>query len=423
MDHKLGSGVTSAAAQWPYPWPYRAELPQRYAVNYARYRSGGGALDLPDDVRGFIAGMEGNEGDMARFYFFCLLFDQLMKEGIRGDVAELGVYKGNTGSLLARFARRIGRTAYLLDTFEGFNEADLIGVDANSRVEFTDTSLEAVRELVGEESVRYIKGYFPESTSQLSDDLSFCLVHLDCDLYAPILSALKYFYPRLIPGGFLIVHDYSSLHWKGAEKAVDEFFADKTESIVMLPDGAGSAVIRKAKRPDRYSNWLVKKMNEILNNEWVDVSNGLFDLLGRGWSEPEKWGVWGVGETHELKLFFPAPQTSDVRLDADVHVYTWPGREPKVVDVFVEEHRLATWTFTDEENRGVRTVQIPARIILQYACQDLPAVPVEFRPRSPEKPNLVDHSKLDTRPLGLAVHRISRMLEQPQDSRNILSRV
>jgi O-methyltransferase len=34
--------------------------------------------------------------------------------------------------------------------------------------------------------------------------------------------------------------------WDGAEKAVDEFFADKPERIIVIPDKAGTAVIRRA---------------------------------------------------------------------------------------------------------------------------------------------------------------------------------
>src|SRR5215213_4071862 len=104
---------------------------------------------------------------MARFYFFCLAFDQIVKEDLRGDIAELGVYKGNTAALLAEIARHRGCTAFLLDTFEGFNERDIKGVDAGaSSTSFSDTSLEAVRALVGDDShTRYLKGYFPDTAA------------------------------------------------------------------------------------------------------------------------------------------------------------------------------------------------------------------------------------------------------------------
>jgi len=160
-------------------------------------------IRLEDDIRGFTAGEQKN-GDMSRFYFFCVAFDELMKEGIKGDLAELGVYRGHTATMLATMARRMQTTAYLLDTFEGFNPADLKGIDAGHKMEFGDTSLEAVRALVGEDNVRYIKGYFPESASMMPDDPKFALVHIDCDLYAPLLAALNYFYPRLVPGGYTL---------------------------------------------------------------------------------------------------------------------------------------------------------------------------------------------------------------------------
>jgi len=236
-------GVTSL-----WPGTHLAYVPDRYSDNYDRYREAGGAME-PGDRRGFIAGSRtNNAGDMARFHFLSLVCDQIAKEGIAGDVAELGVYKGNTAFVLARLARRLGRTAYLLDTFAGFSSADATGVDKGARSQFSDTSLAAVRAKVGEVGVCYLAGHFPATASEIPAEARFCLVHIDCDLYAPFAAALRYFYPRLTPGGFLIMHDYSSLYWEGAEKAVDEFFADKPEKPVPIPDKSGTAVIRKAGR-------------------------------------------------------------------------------------------------------------------------------------------------------------------------------
>jgi hypothetical protein len=173
------------------------------------------------------------------------MLEQIDKEKLGGDLAELGVYKGNTAVLLANFARARHKTVYLFDTFQGFSRADMRGIDANRQDAFDDTSLEKVKSLVGDERTKYIAGHFPESAAAVTGDLSFCLVHLDCDLYAPMKAGLEYFYPRLVPGGFLVLHDYSSLDWDGAEKAVDEFLADKPERVIPIPDKSGTAVIRK----------------------------------------------------------------------------------------------------------------------------------------------------------------------------------
>jgi O-methyltransferase len=63
--------------------------------------------------------------------------------------------------------------------------------------------------------------------------------------YKPFKAGLEFFYPRLVDGGFLVMHDYGSLWWDGTEKAIDEFFADKPESVIPIPDRAGTAAIRK----------------------------------------------------------------------------------------------------------------------------------------------------------------------------------
>jgi hypothetical protein len=387
-------------------WPYKANRPQRYSINYNRYLSLGGPARLEELVGGFVTG-GANQHDMARFYFFCLTFDQLAKEGLDGDLAELGAYKGHTATLLAAMARKLGKTAYVLDTFEGFNKGDLKGIDSAAKAGvFGDTSLEAVRTLVGEGNTRFVKGYFPETASQLPAEGRYCLVHIDCDLYAPIKSALEYFYPRMVPGGFLIIHDYSSLYWSGAEKAVDEFFADKIEPVVPLPDSAGSVVVRKARVPEAKDNWLIRKRALLLREEWVEAGNGgLRELLGVGWSGPEAWGVWGVGEAHELHLVLPSLVSSDIELDMDVHVALVGSRTSQQVDVCGGVDRLTTWEFTAGNNRGVRSVRLPAERLRGMVDQQ-GLLTLVFRPHTTESPSELQAGLQERRPLGLALHRM-----------------
>jgi hypothetical protein len=224
---------------------YQAYVPDRYSANLATYIRRGGTDD-GECLQTFLQDNEPrNCGDLPRYYFLRLVCDQLRKEGIFGDVAELGVYKGSTAFVLAQHARRIGSTAYLLDTFEGFPAEDLIGSDADKPLEFADTSLVTVKMLVGEANVVYLPGYFPETASRIPEKARFSLVHIDCDLYNPCRAALNYFYPRLVSGAFMVIHDYSSLYWDGIEEAVDRFFVDKPEKVILIPDKSGSAVIRK----------------------------------------------------------------------------------------------------------------------------------------------------------------------------------
>lgn len=185
--------------------------------------------------------------DMTRFFAFCLVLDQIVKDKVSGDFAELGVWKGYSAAFLATISRRLGRKIYLLDTYEGFDEKDLSSNEKHLRGAFSDTSLKAVRDRVGEQDTVFIKGYFPDTASQIPNNSKFSLVHIDCDLEAPMRAALEYFYPRMQPGGFILMHDYSSLFWDGTQRTIDEFFSNKPECVVPLPDLAGTAVIRRNK--------------------------------------------------------------------------------------------------------------------------------------------------------------------------------
>lgn len=181
----------------------------------------------------------------------CLLIEnarQLERDAMEGSVAELGVYRGTTAKVLHALLPR--RRLFLFDTFEGFDTSDLKceRTQGNAAAEFKDASYEDVREFVGESPmIRFCKGHFPATTSAIPPDEQFALVHLDADLFRPTLDALQFFYPRVVPGGLMIIHDYSSTAWPGIADAVDGFFKDKPEGPVLVPDKSGTAIVRKNK--------------------------------------------------------------------------------------------------------------------------------------------------------------------------------
>lgn len=152
--------------------------------------------------------------------------EMLVESGVKfGNVAELGVYRGD-------FAKEINRVfpdkkLYLFDTFEGFHEIDVLkeykeGYSKNAVGYFSNTTEELVlAKMLYPEQIVVKKGYFPKSASDVDD--KFCFVNLDADLYAPTLAGLQYFYPRMVDGGFILIHDYFSKAFSGARAAVREF--------------------------------------------------------------------------------------------------------------------------------------------------------------------------------------------------------
>ena len=66
---------------------------------------------------------------------------------------------------------------------------------------------------------------------------------IDADLYAPVLAGLRWFYDRLSPGGYVLVHDYNNAAFAGARAAVREFQEASGAGVIPLPDWGGTAVI------------------------------------------------------------------------------------------------------------------------------------------------------------------------------------
>lgn len=184
--------------------------------------------------------------DKVRFYTFWLQIERIKDQKIPGSFAELGVYRGETAKIIHEIDPE--RELYLFDTFDGFSAKDLSleksEDDKYNTTNFSDTNLEVVKEYInGNEHVRYQPGYFPDSTANLSET-NYSFVHLDADLYKPTLAALHYFYPKLSPGGVIIIHDYNHT-WDGIRKAIDEFLPTIPESIAEIADWQGSAMIVK----------------------------------------------------------------------------------------------------------------------------------------------------------------------------------
>ena len=166
-----------------------------------------------------------NVGDITRLWSFILNIKQVLDEKVDGDFAELGVWRGNTASILAYYSNKSNRQTFLFDTYEGFNKKDLDGIDSDKSIDFDNTSLAMVKDVIGEDSTvcEFVKGYFPDSILDKHRSRKYAVVSLDCDLYEPMVAGLNFFYPLMSQGALFLLHDYSSQYWNGSKKAIDEF--------------------------------------------------------------------------------------------------------------------------------------------------------------------------------------------------------
>lgn len=188
-----------------------------------------------------------SDGCYVRLSSLELASKEIYEKDVPGAVAELGVFRG-------RFAKKINeafpdRILYLFDTFEGFDDRD-VGTEKENQfseaaVDLTDTSVDYVlSQMKFRDKCVVRKGYFPDTANEIDDKFAF--VSIDADLYLPIYEGLRFFYPRLSPGGFIFIHDYNNHEFKGAKQAVRDFCSETNVTYFPLSDFAGSAVIVKA---------------------------------------------------------------------------------------------------------------------------------------------------------------------------------
>jgi len=151
-------------------------------------------------------------------------------EKIKGDIAEVGVYKGGSAKLICETTKN--KHVHLFDTFEGL--PGLSEKDNEKQFQKGDflVQFEQVKKCLKYPHVHFYKGFFP-ATSEPVKNKTFSFVHLDVDIYESTLSSLNFFYPRINRGGVIISHDYPGS--KGVKRAFDEFFKDKLEIINEIP--------------------------------------------------------------------------------------------------------------------------------------------------------------------------------------------
>ena len=173
------------------------------------------------------------------------LWDQchdVFRRRVPGVLVECGVWRGGSAGVMALAARHAGepRMLHLFDSFEGLPEPQAIDEAAahdysggRSSGELTPINrCEAGREEVesflfgrlGLERARvqFHPGWFQNTVPLAAPQISsIALLRLDGDWYESTQVCLEHLYPKLAPGGLVILDDYFA--WAGCRKATDEY--------------------------------------------------------------------------------------------------------------------------------------------------------------------------------------------------------
>ncbi|MEI7769490.1 MAG: TylF/MycF/NovP-related O-methyltransferase [Chloroflexales bacterium] len=180
-----------------------------------------------------------------RIFALCAAVRYIVRAGVPGDIVECGVWRG--GSMMAaaytlRDVGDVGRRLVLFDTFEGMSPPDQRDVSytnepaadrlarssrADPRSVWAYAPLEDVRANMASTGyptgqIAYVPGKVEETIPTAAPG-QIALLRLDTDWYVSTRHELEHLFPRIAPGGVLIVDDYG--HWRGARQALDEYLA------------------------------------------------------------------------------------------------------------------------------------------------------------------------------------------------------
>jgi O-methyltransferase len=160
----------------------------------------------------------------------------VLEEDIPGDLVEAGVWRGGCGifmrAVLSAFGDG-GRAVWLADSFEGLpnpspHEYPRDAGDPHWQfTPYLGVSLETVKanlqryELL-DDRVRFLPGWFRDTLPTAPIE-HISVLRLDGDMYESTHQALAALYPKVSPGGFVIIDDYGVL--PNCRLAVEDFRA------------------------------------------------------------------------------------------------------------------------------------------------------------------------------------------------------
>ncbi|NOQ31399.1 MAG: dTDP-6-deoxy-L-hexose 3-O-methyltransferase [Helicobacteraceae bacterium] len=163
---------------------------------------------------------------------------------LRGEIVELGVFKGNSLFRWIKF-RDLLENAYsrkiiAFDIFGDFPETTFEDDKQNRELFIEETdggvgiSYDELTSLLKKQNlnknVDIVKGdilqTLPEYLKQ-NAHLKISLLHIDVDLYEATNMAIEMLFPLVVKGGIIVLDDYGA--FPGANKAIDDYFGEKIE--------------------------------------------------------------------------------------------------------------------------------------------------------------------------------------------------
>ena len=185
-----------------------------------------------------------------RFYALARAAEQASK--VPGNACEVGCFRGLSAYIAADVFRAAGKklTFHICDSFEGLSAPTSNDREQGNEPEvdikpgaYACSENEVRRHLAPFDFFQFHKGWIPAPFKKLENE-RFCYTHVDVDLFDPTRDAIAFLWPRINPGGVMVLDDYGGMNYPGARRAIDSFFAKRSDAVV-IDQPAGNAIVVK----------------------------------------------------------------------------------------------------------------------------------------------------------------------------------
>ena len=179
------------------------------------------------------------------------------REDIPGDIVETGVWRGGALIFAASFLEIHGiekRKIYGCDSFEGLPEPSssypVDFGDSHYKYSYLSVSIDQVKKNLEKYNidmnlVTLVKGWFSDTLHEIETE-EIAILRLDGDMYSSTIEALDALFHKVVPGGYVIIDDFSL---KGANQAVIDFLERNNLKVKIERIDDASAYFRIPSHP------------------------------------------------------------------------------------------------------------------------------------------------------------------------------
>jgi hypothetical protein len=219
-------GLHAAPELGPIEYPYKTSTPDDLYLDLVKVTLTDSLYDHPAETRKLRTG--GGLWPSRAFTMIGLkrldnieiCMEDVLARAVPGDFIEAGAWRGGATIFMRAVLKAhnvTDRTVWVADSFEGLPPPDAANFPADADIRLDKFKALAVSRGAVEQNfrrygllddqVRFLEGWFKDTLPKAPIE-KLGVLRIDADLYESTIEALEYLYPKLSPGGYVIVDDY-----------------------------------------------------------------------------------------------------------------------------------------------------------------------------------------------------------------------